>query len=102
MAHKAKVESGPGGSYIIHGRGRGPEGTLVQTDCDFPGAAQDLGLSLRRVQVDSRGNVKRMARTPRKGCPHSGTDGTVKCPDCKVTASDFISAAAEYLDSLAT
>jgi hypothetical protein len=31
-------------------------------------------------------------------CPHDGTDGTVKCDACGLTATDFISAAREWLD----
>lgn len=31
-------------------------------------------------------------------CKHDKTDGTVDCPDCGLTASQFISAAREWLD----
>lgn len=100
-----RIEHGPGGSYIIYGRGHGPEGTLVQTDWDFPAVAQDLGWSLLRVQVGKDGkpvHLKKVSRSHSKvNCQHSGTDGTVKCPGCGLTASDFISAAAEFLDSKA-
>lgn len=34
-------------------------------------------------------------------CPHRGTDGSVDCPDCKIKAGDFISAATEYLEQRA-
>lgn len=34
-------------------------------------------------------------------CDHSGTDGTVDCPDCGVPASAFIAAAGEYLSEVA-
>ena len=96
-----RVEQGPGGSYIIYGRGHGREGTLVQTDWDFPATAESLGWSIRRVQVDRKGNAVHYSRVPKNPCHHSGTDGTVKCPDCGLTATDFISAAAEFLDSKA-
>jgi hypothetical protein len=95
------VEQGPGGSYIVYGRGYGKKGTLIQTDYAFPVVAQDLGWNIRRVQVDRRGGVGHFKRVPKGGCPHRGTDGTVKCPDCGLTATDFISAAAEFLDSKA-
>lgn len=96
-----RVEQGPGGSYIIYGRGHGREGTLVQTDWDFPATAQDLGWSLRRVQVDPRGGPIHFKRIPKNGCDHPGTDGTITCPDCGLTATEFIQAAAEFLDSKA-
>ncbi len=38
---------------------------------------------------------------PPRNCRHSGTDGTVDCPDCGVKAGDFVRAAGEYLDSVA-
>lgn len=100
-----RVEQGPAGSYIIYGRGHGPEGTLVQSDWDFPSVAQDLGWSLLRVQVDKNGNVVHLKRVSRRhskvNCEHDGTDGTVTCPGCGLKAGDFISAAAEFLDSKA-
>jgi hypothetical protein len=34
----------------------------------------------------------------RERCEHRSTDGTVKCRECGRTATDFISAAADYLD----
>ena len=96
-----RVESNHGGGFIIFGKGRGPEGELVQVDWDFPATAQSLGWSLRRVQADAEGkNVRHLKCRPRFGfgCDHGETDGTVDCP-CGVTASDFIRAAAEYLES---
>lgn len=100
-----RLERGPGGSYIVYGRDHPPEGTLVQADWDFPGLAQSLGWSLLRVQRDRDGNVVHLKRVSRDHskvrCQHSGTDGTITCPDCGITASDFISAAAEWLDERA-
>lgn len=72
---------------------------FVQTDWDFPRAARDLGWSLTRVQRRGR-KVLHLARRG-KGCDHAGTDGTVKCPDCGIVASDFITAASQFLDRLA-
>lgn len=94
------------GAYIIYGRGHGPQGTLVQTDWDYPGVAQSLGWSLTRVQKKGKRRpiTVTMKRTPPRGqgCDHSQTDGTVNCPACGVTASEFISAAGEFLASKAT
>jgi hypothetical protein len=58
---------------------------LVQTDWDYPATARDLGWN---------------GKIGREKCGHERTDGTVDCPDCGRTASQFIQAAGEYLDSL--
>jgi hypothetical protein len=84
------------GSFIIYGRGRGKEGELVQTDWDFPSAAQGLGWSLSRVQ--KRGGKTVFLARKGKGCDHGSTDGTVNCKECGVTASEFINAAREFLE----
>jgi hypothetical protein len=98
-----KLKRGPGGSYIVYGRDYPPGGQLVQSDWDFPGLAQALGWSLLQVQRDREGDVVRLKKVHRGHskvrCEHSRTDGTVTCPDCGLTASDFISAAAEWLDA---
>jgi hypothetical protein len=86
------------GAYILRGRGHGPEGTLIQVDWDYPGAAAELGWSLQRVQGNAS-KVRHLKRRSARGCDHSGTDGTIACPDCGVTASAFITAAAEFLSS---
>lgn len=65
----------------------GHESVLIQTDWDFPGLAQSLGWSLRRVQ-----------KYRRKPCEHTGTDGTVKCKECGLEAGYFIDSAREWLD----
>jgi hypothetical protein len=102
---RQRLERGPGSSYIVYGREYPPEGELVQTDWDFPALAQSLGWSLLRVQRGSKGKVvhlKKVASGSSKArCRHSGTDGTVDCRECGLTASDFISAAAEWLDERA-
>lgn len=64
---------------------------LIQTDWDFPGTAQTFGWSLRQVQAPRR---KRKNK-----CRHNGTDGTVDCKECGLTATDFISAAYDWLMS---
>ena len=53
---------------------------LVSTDWDYPAVASTFGM-----------------RRPSHGCDHSGTDGTVDCPECGLTAEDFITAAAHWL-----
>jgi hypothetical protein len=60
---------------------------LVETDWDFPATAQTFGWNIRGTQSDGT------------DCAHSGTDGTVICPDCQLTPSRFICDAADYLDS---
>jgi hypothetical protein len=58
---------------------------LIQVDWDYPGIAQSFGWSLTAVQKDG------------EQCDHSGTDGTITCPECGLTPTDFISAASEWL-----
>ena len=89
------------------------EPILIQTDFDYPGTATTFGWSLRQVQrcpecgrvadgpVPNHGT---MAHCPdcdhgwEDGlCDHGHTDGTADCPDCGVTALDFISAAGGWL-----
>ena len=79
---------------------------LYQTDYDFPSGASRCGWSILRVQR-RKGKTVHLSRVPaydaraRLGyCEHTGTDGTVDC-SCGVTAGDFISAAAEFLDRIA-
>jgi len=64
-------------------RETGEETVLFQTDWDFPGLARSLGWN---------------GKIGREHCEHRGTDGTVTCPDCGKTASDFIQAAQSWLD----
>lgn len=58
---------------------------LIQTDYDYPGTASTFGWSPRAIQPESG------------ECDHTGTDGTVKCPDCGMSASAFICAAYQFL-----
>lgn len=53
---------------------------LVQSDWDFPGVARSFGWDMRSP-----------------GCDHDSTDGTVTCNGCGRTASDFITAAFDWL-----
>ena len=91
------------GAYIIRGRAwGGREGTLVQTDWDYPATAERLGWSLRRVQRPQAERYVRITPDGRryrtaKRCDHASTDGTVDCRECGVTASEFIAAAGEFL-----
>ena len=88
------------GAYIIHHHRTDWRGCnspdcerseLIQTDWDYPATAQSLGWGLKRVQLPGH---KR-----RNQCDHRSTDGTVDCRDCGITATEFITAAANYLDS---
>jgi hypothetical protein len=90
------------GAFIVHQHRRDWNGCqspdcerseLVQTDWDYPATAESLGWSLRKVQKPGRRRKNK--------CDHRSTDGTVDCSDCGITASEFISAAGEYLDSIA-
>lgn len=90
-----------GGSAMgRHDRGEPRNTALIQVDWDYPSTAQDLGWSLSCVQKQLGGHVTVFKRRPKRGrgyCEHDGTDGTIACPSCGVSASDFIEAAGEYL-----
>lgn len=92
------------------------EDTLVQVDYDYPGLASTFGWSVSSVQPtppdecphgeeDWRTCAKcagdfgkpLLERTGGGPCDHSGTDGTVDCPDCGMKAGDFIGAAYDFL-----
>lgn len=83
------------GAFLVNG-------TLVQSDWDFPATARGLGWNMARVQVRS-GTTVHLSRRPRRAdaCQHRGTDGTIDCRDCGATASDFIGAASDFLSGLA-
>lgn len=86
---------------------------LVQADWDYPSVASSFGWSVRSVQPQVRYccgdaehcgdaecqecNEAALIACAKLTCDHEGTDGTVTCPDCGLTASDFISAAADWL-----
>jgi hypothetical protein len=62
------------------------DSVLFHTDWDFPSLASALGWNIRKVQ-----------RKHGYRCDHISTDGTVDCKECSMTASEFISAAAQWL-----
>lgn len=84
---------------------------LIQTDYDYPGIAMAFGWILitlpiagydadwREHQEDYSNSDKRTFCNYEKqrDCKHSSSDGTVDCPDCGVTASEFIAAASNWL-----
>jgi hypothetical protein len=72
----------PGCLKIVASDGRT---RLIQTDYDWPGIASVFGWSVADV------------RTP-SDCQHEGTDGTIACPSCHLSASEFIQAAREWID----
>lgn len=99
---KARVEHHHG-AYLVFGIGGGRKGVLVQTDWEYPRIACQLGWSLRRVQRDGfLTRVLKRAPNVGRGCFHNGTDGTVMCDACGVTASEFINAAQQFLDERAS
>lgn len=89
------------GAYVIHRR-QNDRGQLVQTDWDYPRAAESLGWSLTRVQRRGHGIVHLKTKPRGEFCMHIGTDGTRKCPDCGIDAANFIGAAGEFLDDKAS
>ncbi len=80
-------------------------GTLACESCDAPtGAYLSEGGSIPDVAVcldcySVAPDPAYLATVRRFACDHSGTDGTIACPECGTLATTFIGAAAEYLDS---
>lgn len=91
---------------------------LIQTDWDYPGTASSFGWSLDQVQKcpvcgavhtlpscghdefccdGCDGEEDQDADMMHDCCDHDGTDGTVDCKACGLTAGDFIAAAGEWL-----
>jgi hypothetical protein len=70
-------------------------GILIQTDRDFPGIASNFGWNLVKVQAPGHGYGSDYYRPT---CEHRASDGTVNCPECGVTASDFICSARQWID----
>ena len=56
------------------------DSVLVSDDWSFPSLAREFGWEMRS-----------------ETCAHSGTDGTIDCPDCGEKASDMIAAASCWL-----
>lgn len=75
------LDDAPHGNYEIIHRETG-KSILIQVDWDYTGIAQTFGWDMRG-----------------KNCAHEGTDGTVTCPQCGKTATEFISEAADWLDN---
>ncbi len=80
------------------------EPVLIQSDWNYPGTAATFGWSTKSVQkcrecgyVGEPGWDCSDCGTPMPECEHGGTDGTVDCKKCRCTASDFISAAGDFL-----
>ena len=71
------------GKRTARKRGYPAQSVLIQTDWDFPGVAR---------------NCRWNGKVGRERCSHRGTDGTIDCPNCKLKALDFITAAANYLN----
>ncbi len=68
------------------------ESLLVQVDYDYPSVASTFGWYIGSVEEP-------LPHGYSLPCEHGGTDGTVDCHDCGMTAADFIAAAVDYLDS---
>lgn len=94
-----RLKANTAGTYLLFGRGRPKDGELYQTDWDYPDLAQLFGWSLQRVQKRGGRVIEFARRVP--GCEHDATDGTVTCPACGITASEFITAASNFLDRIA-
>jgi hypothetical protein len=96
-------DNAPNFCYVIRaddGRER-----FIQTDTDYPGTASSFGWSLSTVrpkeldqmELDELEPAARVQYDKQCTCDHSGTDGTVNCRDCGLTAGDFIGAAGQFL-----
>ena len=76
-----RARTTPNGDYTWDTRDE-KNTVLVQTDADIPGVAREFG----------------WLPTPTRTCMHTETDGTVDCPECGRSATEFISEAAVFLD----
>ena len=65
------------------------ESILIQGDWDWPKTARAFGWDMSQVQPQ-------FSVVPK--CRHPKTDGTIDCPDCGITASQFIVEARSWLD----
>lgn len=84
---------------------------LIDTDWDYPGTASTFGWTLKDVQrckwckrvqtitcdTDEEKFVCEHCGKNIKMCDHDATDGTVDCKACGTTATDFITAAGDWL-----
>jgi len=100
----------PCAGEIVNDDGRS---ILIQTDWDYPGVASIFGWNIKSVHrkrcllcggellptLETGGTLQcDGCECEWKLCDHSHTDGTIDCPDCGVTAQQFIDAAREWLD----
>ncbi len=105
---EANPSDAPGCVKIIADNG---EDRLIQTDWDWPGIANTFGFSLASIQkcpdcgkvsTGLRNQVVRYCRNCEHNvghvCSHHESDGTVDCKACGVLASDFITAARQWID----
>ena len=81
---KITLEEGHPIGYVV--RAEDGREVLVQSDWDYPSLASNFGWKMRTVQKG------------RRKCDHDSTDGTIDCT-CGVTASQFITEAAEWLSA---
>lgn len=65
---------------------------LIQADWDYPGTARTFGWDIRQVTKELPDGMAIGA-----GCLHEGTDGTVRCPNCKIEPGVFIESARQWL-----
>lgn len=99
------VESYMSGYLITHDDGRD---ILIQSDWDFCGVASSFGWRPENKEEcdwdTSECEFCALKEECEDGkfvscqCWQFGTDGTVECPNCHKTASEFISDAAAFLD----
>jgi hypothetical protein len=98
-----RLARGQYGTYVVEdlaADGTVSADILVQTDYDFPGIAGTFGWFVGYVPVPDAYPYA-VGIGDFRSCPneHDSTDGTVSCRVCGATAADFISSAAEWLDS---
>lgn len=87
-----KCPTVPCGYLVINDDAYDSKSVPVTDDHSFPALARTCGMPWpppRRV---------RFVDDP-PGCPHDGTDGSIDCPSCGVSAATFISVARRWLDA---
>jgi hypothetical protein len=81
-SHKIVLTAESYGTYSLTEVRHDGRSICVQTDYDFPSIARSFGWNMRG-----------------RKCVHSGTDGTIDCPECGKSVTDFITEARNYLDA---
>lgn len=81
MASKIILSCEDLGCYSVSQIRKNGKSIFIQSDRDFPVLASSFGWNMRG-----------------RKCKHEGTDGTVNCPDCGKTATEFINEAIRFLD----